>query len=117
MLKAKALLPVQERAETSRVSAEAAELHSLLQTGKLERQAQIQSLEELRVENSVLLQRIAQLDAKNDDQEKMLASVLARTQGDPQAQSNGPRVEGSTRSQTNQPDGIAAAGETHLKPH
>ena len=61
------------------MASEAAELHSLLQTGKLERQSQLQSLTELRMENTALLHRVADLDAKNDEQEKMLASVLART--------------------------------------
>lgn len=97
-------MAMQEQAGNSRVSAEAAELHSLLQTGKVERQAQIRALEELRVENSRLLQRIAQLDARNDDQEKMLASVLARNQG------NGHRSDSGSRPLTPQPDGIVPAG-------
>ena len=88
----------QEKADGSRVSSEAAELHSLLQTGKLERQSQLQSLTELRMENSALLQRVAELDAKNDEQEKMLASVLSRSHSNgqhPASLEDGIRLPGS----------------------
>ena len=89
---------MQEKADSSRVASEAAELHSLLQTGKLERQSQLQGLTELRLENSALLQRVAELDAKNDEQEKMLASVLSRTQTysqQPGSSEDGIRLPGS----------------------
>ena len=92
----------QEKAEASRVSAEAAELYSLLQTGKSERQAQLQGLSELRAENSALVQRVAELDAKNDDHERVLASVLSRSQGNghqqwqnPDSLESGIRLSGS----------------------
>lgn len=45
---------------------------------------QVQCLAEMREENSALLQRVAELDAKNDEQEKMLATVLSRNQGNGQ---------------------------------
>lgn len=85
----------QEKAEASRVSAEAAELHSLLQTGKLERQTQVQNLNELQAENSALAQRVAELDAKNDENERVLASVLSRSQSNGHHQWQHPnRLEG-----------------------
>jgi septal ring factor EnvC (AmiA/AmiB activator) len=71
---------LQEKSETFRVSAEAAELHSLLQTGKFERQALQDSIGQLRSENSALARKVSELDARNDDQERTLASVLARDQ-------------------------------------
>ena len=108
---------LQERSENSRVSSEAAELHSLLQTGKAERQALLNSLEELRVENSALLQRVAQLDAKNDDQEKMLASVLSRSQGSGQQRWQGLNsTEDGIRPHSPRPDELVAPGEPTASP-
>lgn len=115
------------------MSAEAAELHSLLQTGKLERQSQLHSLEELRgaskaqlhcleelrTENSTLLQRVAHLDAKNDDQEKMLASVLARGGGGRQQQwQPATTAESGIQPHSPRPEEAATGGE-HLpqRPH
>ena len=109
---------LQERADNARVASEAAELHSLLQTGKLERQSQLQSLTELRMENSALLQRVAELDAKNDEQEKMLASVLSRTHSNgkhPGSSEDGIRIPGSDETaMAGKPVSVSVSGDISL---
>ena len=76
------LLFCQESSRAEGVSKEAAELHSLLETAKVERTSQESAISELRGENSELMTRIADLMARNDEQEKNLASVLSRSHGD-----------------------------------